>query len=320
MNYVQLYQAIQDYSENTEPLFVANIPRFVQETEQRIYNSVQIPALRKNVTGTLTTGNQYLSAPEDYLSTYSLAVIDSNNNYNFLLNKDVNFLREAYPSVVYTSPAYQGTPQGTPKYYALFGAQYSNDNELSFILAPTPDDNYNVELHYFYYPVSIVQGALSGTGTFTSGTLYTNGSYANVPFQYVQGITGNGAGATANVVVSGGVVTSVTIQNGGNFYIVSNQLTINPIYIGGTGSGFVYTVGAIDNPAGTSWLGDNYDPVLLYGSLREAILFMKGEQDMVSYYEKMYTEALGQLKRLGDGLERNDAYRKGQTSLPYNQL
>jgi hypothetical protein len=320
MKYTELYQAIQDYSENTEPLFVNNIPRFVRETEDRVYNSVQIPSLRKNVTGTLTAGNQYLSAPDDYLSTYSLAVIDSANNYNFLLNKDVNFLREAYPSVVYTSPAYQGTPQGVPKYYALFGSQYSNANELSFMMAPTPDTSYNVELHYFYYPVSIVQGALSGTGTFTSGTLYTNGSYANVPFTYVSGVTGNGTGATANVVVSGGVVTSVTIQNGGNFYIVGNQLTINSSYIGGTGSGFIYTVGAIDNPTGTSWLGDNYDPVLLYGAMREAVLFMKGEQDMVSYYEKMYAEAIAQLKRLGDGLERNDAYRRGQTSLPYNQL
>jgi len=320
MRYTELYQAIIDYSENSEPLFINNIPRFVREAEDRVYNSVQIPSLRKNVTGTLTSGNQYLSAPSDYLSTYSLAVIDANNNYNFLLNKDVNFLREAYPTVVYTSPAYQGTPQGTPKYYALFGSQYSSANELSFMMAPTPDASYNVELHYFYYPVSIVQGALSGTGTFTGGSLYTNGSYANVPLSYVSGVTGNGAGATANVVVSGGVVTSVTIQNGGNFYIVGNQLTINSSYIGGTGSGFVYTVGAIDNPDGTSWLGDNYDPVLLYGAMREAVLFMKGEQDMVTYYEKMYQEALGQLKRLGDGLERNDAYRRGQTSLPYNQL
>jgi hypothetical protein len=320
MKYTELYQAIIDYSENSEPLFINNIPRFVREAEDRVYNSVQIPSLRKNVTGTLTSGNQYLSAPSDYLSTYSLAVIDANNNYNFLLNKDVNFLREAYPTVVYTSPAYQGTPQGTPKYYALFGSQYSSANELSFMMAPTPDASYNVELHYFYYPVSIVQGVLSGTGTFTGGSLYTNGSYANVPLSYVSGVTGNGAGATANVVVSGGVVTSVTIQNGGNFYIVGNQLTINSSYIGGTGSGFVYTVGAIDNPDGTSWLGDNYDPVLLYGAMREAAIFMKSEADMVGYYEQKYTEAIGQLKRLGDGLEKNDSYRRGQTSLPYNQL
>ena len=121
MNYETLYNTIQAYAENTEQLFVANIPVFVQEAEDRIYNAVQIPALRKNVTGTLTSGNQYISLPTDWLSNYSIAVIDSTNNYNYLINKDVNYLREAYPSVVYTSPAYQGTPGGVPKYYALFG-------------------------------------------------------------------------------------------------------------------------------------------------------------------------------------------------------
>jgi len=315
MNYVQLYQAIQDYSENTEPLFVANIPRFVQEAEGRIYNSVQIPSLRKNVTGTLTAGNQYLSAPDDYLSTYSLAVIDSDSNYVFLLNKDVNFLREAYPTTVYSGGTNQGTPQGVPKYYALFGSQYSSSNELSFMMAPTPDDSYTAELHYFYYPVSIVQGVINTLGTPTGGSLYTNGNYQNV-----QLTGGNGTGAVATITVSGGIVTSVVLNNGGSFYVVGDVLSCDSADIGGTGSGFSITIVATDNPNGTSWLGDNYDPVLLYGAMREAILFMKGEQDMVSYYEKMYAEAIGQLKRLGDGLERNDAYRRGQTALPYNQL
>ena len=315
MNYVQLYQAIQDYSENTEPLFVANIPRFVQEAEQRTYNSVQIPALRKNVTGNLSTGNQYLSAPNDYLSTDSVAVIDSSNNYIFLLNKDVNFLRESYPSVVYTSPTYQGTPQGVPKYYALFGQQFTNHNELSFIVAPTPDQDYPVELHYFYYPVSIVQGVINLLGTPTGGTLYTNGDYQNVSLT-----GGNGSGATATITIAGGSVTSVVLDNGGSFYIAGDVLSASSSDLGGTGSGFALTISAVDNTNGTSWLGDNYDPVLFYGAMREAVLFMKGEQDMVSYYEKMYQEAAGQLKRLGDGLERNDSFRKGQTSLPYNQL
>ena len=130
MNYVQLYQAIQDYTETTEPLFVDNIPRFVQEAEDRIYNSVQIPALRKNVTGTLTTGNQYLSLPDDWLANYSLAVINSSGEYSFLLNKDVNYIRTAFPTTTY---------QGEPTHYALFGSQYGNINELSLILGPTPD-------------------------------------------------------------------------------------------------------------------------------------------------------------------------------------
>ena len=304
MNYVQLYQAIQDYSENTESLFVGNIPLFVKEAEERIYNSVQIPSLRKNVTGTLTANNKYLSCPNDYLSTYSMAVIDTDTSYKYLLNKDVNFIREAYPTP---------TSTGIPKYYALFGSQYSNANELSFILGPTPNSSYNVELHYFYYPVSIVQGAISGSGTVVGGSLYTNGNYSNVPLT-----GGSGSGAIANITVSGQVVTSVTIKNGGNFYVVGDILSCSSIYVGGSGSGFTYTITSIDNAEGTSWLGDNYDPVLLYGSMREAMLFMKGEQDLVKYYEDKYQEALMQLNRLGTGLERGDAYRDGQAKIKVN--
>ena len=315
MNYVQLFQAIQDYSENTEPLFVTNIPRFVQEAEDRIYNSVQIPSLRKNVTGNCSAGNQYLSLPADYLSTYSIAVVDSGGNYNYLLNKDVNFLREAYPTTVLVNGSYQGTPQSVPKYYALFGNQYGNMDALSLILAPTPDTNYPVEMHYFYYPVSIVQGQIATFYTPVGGSGYTNGNYQDVALT-----GGNGTDATATITVSGGAVTSVVLNNPGSFYIAGDILSASTSNLGGTGSGFSITVATVNNPNGTSWLGDNYDAVLLYGALREAILFMKGEQDMVSYYEKMYTEALSQLKRLGDGLERNDAYRRGQTSLPYNQL
>jgi len=310
MNYVQLYQAIQDYSENTEALFVNNIRRFVMEAEDRIYNTVQIPALRRNVTGTVTTSNPYLSAPDDYLSTYSLAAVEdyntANANYIYLLNKDVNFIREAYPNP---------TDVGTPRYYALFGSQYSNANELSFLMAPTPDANYTMELHYFYYPISIVQGVATELNTLIGGTLYNNGYYTNVPLS-----GGSGLGLTANILVSGGAVTEVTIMDGGNFYVVGDVLTTSNTYLGGSGTGFSITVRTINNPEGTSWLGDNYDPALLYGAMREAMIFMKGEQDMVQYYEAKYGEAIAQLKRLGDGLERNDAYRRGQTSLPYNQL
>ena len=305
MNYVQLYQAIQDYSENTESLFISNIPLFVQEAEERIYNSVQIPSLRKNVTGNCSSGNQYLSLPNDYLSTYSMAVIDGTTGaYSYLLNKDVNFIREAYPTP---------TSTGLPRYYALFGSQYTNANELSLLLGPTPDNSYSVEMHYFYYPVSIVQGAISTIGTISGGSLYTNGSYSNVPLT-----GGSGSGATANITVSGQTVTSVTIKNGGNFYVVGDVLSCSNTYVGGSGSSFSIPVATVNNTAGTSWLGDNYDPVLFYGAMREAMLFMKGEADLVKYYEDKYMEAVAQLNRLGTGLERGDAYRDGQAKIKVN--
>jgi len=230
MDYNTLFSQIQTYTENIFPdAYLANgstisyttqINTFIQQAEERIYNTVQIPSLRKNVTGNCTSSNKYLACPNDYLSTYSLAVINTDGSYQYLLNKDVNYIREAYPNP---------TATGTPKYYALFGSRLNDPNELTFILGPTPDLSYGAELHYFYYPESIVT-------------------------------------------------------------------------------------------AGTSWLGDNYSPALLYGSLVEAYTYMKGEPDMLKLYSDKYNEALGQLKRLGDGLERGDAYRDGQTKLQYNKL
>jgi hypothetical protein len=301
MNYLELYQAIQDYSENTESLFVQNIPRFIMEAEERIYNSVQIPALRKNVTGNATANIPYLSVPADYLSTYSIAVVDATGSYNYLLNKDVNFIRAAYP---------KPTTTGLPQYYAIFGPQYSDLTSLSFLLAPTPDTSYSVEMHYFYYPISIVQGVVKTISITNAGSAYTNGTYENVALS-----GGSGTGALATITVAGGIITNVAIINGGSLYVVNDVLTASAASIGNTGSNFSITVIAVDNAAGTSWLGINYDPVLLYGAMREAMLFMKGEQDLVTYYEQKYQEALGQLKRLGDGLERGDAYRDGQTKL-----
>jgi len=301
MNYATLYQTIQNYAENTEALFVSSIPTFVQQAEERIFNMIQFPSLRKNVTGTASPANQYLACPNDFLATYSLAV-STTDGYEYLLNKDVNFIRQAYP---------KATDTGTPKYYALFGPQYSQPNELSFILGPTPNSVYTMELHYFFYPASIVQGIVTTLGAITGGTLYTNGTYANVPLT-----GGSGAGAIATITVAGGIVTTVTLTNGGNFYVVGDSLSFSASSIGtGTGSGFSIPVTAVNNATGTSWLGDNFDPVLLYGAMREALIFMKGEQDMVEYYEKKFTEAVSLAKRLGDGLERGDAYRDGQTKL-----
>jgi hypothetical protein len=305
MNYVQLYQAIQDYAETTEQLFVANIPTFVQEAEERIYNSVQLPSLRKNVTGTLTSGNKYLSLPNDWLSTYSFAVINADGTYEYLLNKDVNYIRQAFPSP---------TATGTPTHYALFGSQYSAINELSLLLGPTPDASYNAELHYYYYPPTIVQGQITLIAVTTVGSLYVPGVYENVSLT-----GGSGSGATATIVVnSSGAVSSVTLNEGGQFYVVGNILSAATASLGGAGSGFTATVNAVSNSTGTSWLGDNYDPVLFYGSMREAMIFQKQEPDVIKNYEDKYQEAMQQLKRLGDGLERGDAYRDGQTKLRVN--
>ena len=228
MNYTELSAQIQAFTENTFPdAFLASggtvssaeqIARFVELAEQRIYNTVQFPSLRKNVTGTTSAANKYLSSPSDFLAVYSLAVIDATGRYEYLLNKDVNFIRQAYPNP---------NSLGIPKYYALFGPTTTDTvppaltNELSFILGPTPDTLYNVELHYYHYPESIVT-------------------------------------------------------------------------------------------AGTTWLGDNFDSVLLYGSLVEAAIFMKAEAETLLTYQKKYEDALAQAKRLGDGMERGDAYRDGQ--------
>ena len=307
MNYAELWQTIQDYTQNYETDFVANIPVFVTQAEERVYNTVQLPPLRKNVTGTSQPNSPYLTCPTDFLSVFSMAVIDATGSYEYLLNKDVNFLRAAYPSP---------TDTGTPKYYALFGPEVLNrgtTNELSFIMAPTPDARYSIELHYYYYPVSIVQGIIRLLGTIAGGSGYTNGSYYRVPLT-----GGTGSGASADIIVSGGSITAVTLRSGGSFYTVADSLTASTTILG-AGSGFSVPVQTLINADGSSWLGDNYSPALLYGSLVEAYIFMKGEQDMMTYYETKFKEALGQLNRLGTGLERGDAYRDGQARIKVTQ-
>lgn len=215
MNYAELVSAIKGYAENDFPTTAGSftstnqLNTFIQQAEQRVYNSVQIPDIRKNVTGVTTSGNKYLSLPSDWLATFSVAVIDGSGNYEYLLNKDVNFIRQAYPSASDT---------GIPYYYAQF-------DQNTFILGPTPDAVYTVEMHYFYYPESIVT-------------------------------------------------------------------------------------------AGTSWLGEHFDSILLYGSLLEAAAFMKSDMDTIKNYTDRYNEAFALLKQLGDGKNRQDAYRSGQVRYP----
>lgn len=217
MNYAELSSTIKAYTENNFPSTEGSggltsdeqIATFVRQAEERVYNSVQLLELRKNVTGNVTSGNPYLSVPSDWLANFSLAVIDESGAYEYLLNKDVNYIREAFPAP---------DSLGKPSHYAMF-------DQNSYILGPTPDDNYEVELHYFYYPPSIVD-------------------------------------------------------------------------------------------AGTSWLGDNYESVLLYGSLLEAYTFMKGETDVIQNYESRYGQALAMLKQLGEGKNRQDMYRNQQVRYP----
>ena len=302
MTYTELSNAIQAYTENTETNFVAEIPVFVMQAEQRIYNSLQFPSIRKNVTSTVAINTKYLDCPLDFLAVYSMAVVDSNGNYEYLLNKDVNFIRQSYPNPT--------TDVGIPKYYALFGPTVLNSvvyDELSFILGPTADASYSVELHYYHYPESIVQSPVAILGAITGGSAYTTGTYFNVPLT-----GGTGSGALATVTVSGGAVTAVTLTNGGLQYTAGGSLSASATSIGSTGSGFSVLISTVTNSDGRSWLGDNFDTVLLYGSLVEAYTYMKGEQDMMALYNQKFMEALALAKRLGDGMERQDAYRSGQ--------
>jgi hypothetical protein len=321
MNYSELVSAIQSYTENAFPdTYLANgtvigpnaqLNRFIEQAEQRIYNTVQFPSLRKNMTGYVSTSVPYLTAPDDYLSTYSLAVI-VDGSYEYLLNKDVNFIRQAYPNPT--------TDVGVPKYYALFGPSVSGStisNELSFILGPTPDDNYEVELHFYYYPQSIVQSSINALGVIVGGSGYTNGKYYGVPLT-----GGTGQGAVADIVVTGGAVDEIFIKNSGCLYTVADNLSADATYLGGTATvDFSVPIAQVNNAQGTSWLGDNFDTVLLYGCLVEAYTFMKGETDLIALYDGKYKEAMAMAQRLGDGLERSDAYRSGQARvapLPQN--
>jgi hypothetical protein len=302
MNYSELVAAVSDYCENTFPTVDMNT--MIRNAEQNIYNTVQLANLRKNMTGSLSTGNQYLSAPDDFLSVYSLAVINTSGDYLYLLNKDVNFIREAYPSNAVGS-------RGLPKHYAIFGPNSTNTTELSFILGPSPNLAYAVELHFYYLPESIVQAALSRIDIQNGGAGYANGIYFNVPLT-----GGGGNSATANITIVSGVVVSATLSNRGCFYAVGNTLSASNSNFGGSGSGLVLTVTTVTNPGGTTWLGDNFDTALFNGVMMEAIRFMKGDPDLVALYQQQFTQSLALLKNLGDGKQRMDAYRDGQVRNP----
>jgi hypothetical protein len=295
MTYLELVAAIQSYTENTFP--TTSINTFIQQAEQRIYNNVQFPAIRKNTLSNISAGGSYITPPAGFLSVYSFAIIDTaTSEYTYLLNKDVNFLREAYPNP---------NDLGVPKYYAVFGMDSSTNTSITLMVAPAPAAAQNIEIHYYSYPTSIIQGPIITLSFTTTGDGYVDGIYYNVPL-----LNGTGSSATlSQVAVAGGVVQSVTLGASGSDYIIGDTLSISNSYLGGTGSGATFTVSSTN---GTTWLSYNFDSVLLYGSLVEAYTYMKGEPDMVALYDSKYKEALALAKRLGDGLERQDAYRSGQ--------
>lgn len=308
MNYAELSQAVQDYTQNYADEFVANIPVFVKQAEQRIYNTVLFPALQKTLVGSFSINNPYLATPADFLAPLSVAVIN-NGNYEYLLNKDPNFLRAAYPNQ---------NLRGEPRYYTIFGLAVTNSiitNNLSLMFAPTPDNNYSLEMVYYYYPDTIVQGRVTGFTGLIGGAGYSNGLYYDVPL-----LGGSGSNAAATVLVVNGSVTNLTITNPGVFYVVGDKLTVAAESLGGfgTGGGFSVDVLTVGNSAGTSWLGENFDPVLLYAVLVEAYIFMKGEADVMAMYDKKYQDALQQVIRLGAGLDRGDTYRDGQAKNKVN--
>jgi len=304
VNYAQLYVAIQSYVQNYDSDFVDSIPTFVRQAERRIYNSVQLAYLRKTLVGALTTGVQYLSTPEDFLSTYSLSLVKPDGSYEFLIDKDITFMRQAFPNP---------TSLGQPQYYALFGPTVSNGaltNGLAYQFGPTPNAAYQLEINYYYYPPSIVSGVILTLTPPVGGAGYNNGTWYDVRLT-----GGSGASATATVTVAGGAITNIVVESGGSLYIVGDTLTSTDVQLG-NGAGFSVSVAAINNSTGTSWLGDSYEQVLLYACLVEGYGFMKGETDMMTYYMQKYDDGIAQLRRLGDGLERGDAYRDGQFKRP----
>jgi hypothetical protein len=307
MNYADLVSTVQNYAENDFDYSVNPriINTFIRQAEQRIYNTVQISNLRKNVTGTISSGNKYLQCPADFLSVYSLAIFpQGGGDYTFLLNKDVNFIREAYPGP---------TDTGKPRHYAIFGPRSDDVNELTFILGPTPDTAYSAELHYYYYPDSIVQSVIYTTTSLTGGSGYVDGTYFNVPLT-----NGTGYGALATFVVSGGIVTSISIVDGGCYYVAGDILYVDNTNLGGSGSSFSVTVSAVTNSTGRTWLGDNFDSALFNATMLEALTYMKVLPEDRGLYEDRYVQSIALLKNLGDGKQRQDAYRDGQVRIQVN--
>ena len=275
-----LKSSIQDYTENSETTFITHLRDFVRSAENRLFKMVDFEYFRKNATSATTTSDPYFSVPTDFLSPISLSITNSSSK-EFLLEKDVNFVQEYHPNVSTT---------GTPKYYSRFDV----DN---FILAPTPDANYSSEIHYYYRPTSLADSVQVITVASSSS------------FNSSEVITGTTSGATGTISSKDDSANTLSI------IVPDVAFTSSEIVTGGT-TGASSAISNIGTDATTTWLSINAMNAMLYGSLAEAYIYMKGEADMMALYEKRFMEEVSRLKDFAEARENSDAYRQGLPRRP----
>jgi len=273
--YTQLKTSVKNYTDNQEVVFVSHLDTFIRSAEERIFKAVDLEFFRKNVSGSMTSGNEFLTTPTDYLASFSLSLTNSSSK-EFLLQKDVNFVQEYNPN---------SSTTGVPKYYAMYDVN-------TFILAPTPNDNFSTELHYYYRPISLTKSKVTltvsnVTGTFSSGETITGGT--------------SGESTTINSITS---ATEFVIT------LPTGDFTVGETVTGGT-SGATGVVVSTSADTTLTWLSENAPNALLYGSLIEAYTFMKGEADVLKMYSERFVESLVRLKELGEARENEDANRQG---------
>lgn len=273
--YTTLKTAIKDYTDNDEAGFVRNLPLFIEMTEERILKNVQLSVFQRNAAGVMSSGNEFLKAPSDFLASFSLSATVGSKKV-FLLFKDLDFVQTYTPNPATT---------GEPIYYAQF-------DEENFIISPTPNGDYVVELAYFYRPTSITKSTFLLTMTSVSGTFTTSDT-----------ITGSTSGQSTTVKnVNSSTVLSVIIPSGS--FTVGETIT-------GSSSGATGVLSAIGEDVTTSFLSDDGRMTLLYGCLSEAYTYMKGDANLMTLYEGRFREGLARLKNLGEGQEIADEYRYG---------
>ena len=273
--YTQLKNAIQDYTDNNEASFVSNLDRFIESAEERIFTSVDLELFRKNVSGVMTSGNEFLAVPNDYLASFSMS-IEVSSSKQFLQQKDVNYLQEYTPNAATT---------GVPLYYAKYDFQ-------NFILAPTPNDNYATELHYYHRPAGLTSSKFTLTVNNVTGVFVSN-----------ETITGGTSGESTTI-------NSLTSATQFVVTIPTGTFTVGETVTGGT-SGATGGVVSTSDDTTTTWISENAPNAILFGSLIEAYIYMKGEPDIMKLYSERFLEALSRLKDYAEARENTDAYRRG---------